>query len=142
MYVFVDYLTKLLTENVLLATSFGILGTGALLFINYDPDDATIELWLFILGSLMIWSISSPLSQTLVLSSFSKLLGTKATGSAMGYIGAAGSIGRIIFPLLSVMGLTRPFIVSCVVSYISCGLIIVYKWKLQQRAEARKQQLV
>lgn len=137
MYVYVDNLTNLTSEYALLAVSFATTGIGALFFINYDHNDLTIKLWQFLIGSLMIWSISSPLTQTLVLSNFSKLLGTKATGTLMGYMSAAASVGRIIFSLLSAMGHIEPFVVSSVLCFVSCGLLIGYKWKLQQLTGTR-----
>ena len=69
----------------------------------------------------------SPISQTLILSTYSKMLGSKPQGSTMGWIGAAGSIGRIIFPMLSVAGNNPSFIISAIVAFISAISVLLFK---------------
>ena len=53
------------------------------------------------LGTFCIWSFSTPVTSVVVIAAFSSLLGSKGQGVAMGAIGAAGSAGRILLPLLS-----------------------------------------
>eukprot|EP00122_Pirum_gemmata_P003205 Pgem_evm1s2896 len=69
-------LTRYITEEILLLVAFVIITIGSLV-------------------------IAFPLKQTTIMSSFSKILGSKPQGGLMGWIGVFGSIGRIVMPLLS-----------------------------------------
>jgi hypothetical protein len=52
-----------------------------------------------ILGSGLIWCFGQPITGSLAISTFSTMMGAKPQGTAMGVIGAAGSLGRILLPL-------------------------------------------
>jgi MFS transporter, ceroid-lipofuscinosis neuronal protein 7 len=51
---------------------------------------------------MLIWSLGSPLSQVMILSTFSRMLGARPQGLMMGLITGAGSVGRIVSPLIAV----------------------------------------
>jgi len=125
-YFLIDPLRRFLTEEQLLATSFVLIGSGSLFLIRYN---GSVGLARFIIGAAMIWSLGSPISQTLVISAFSKMLGGKPQGTMMGWIGSAGSIGRIVFPFLSgFLGNDLSFIISAIVCFISAGGVFAYSY--------------
>jgi len=125
-YFLIDPLRRVLTEESLLAGSFCLIGGGSLFLIRWG---GSVGLWRFIIGAGMIWSLGSPISQTLVISAFSKMLGGKPQGTMMGWIGSAGSIGRIVFPFLSgFLGNDLSFIISAVVCFLSAAAVVVYSW--------------
>ncbi|KAJ3017539.1 hypothetical protein HKX48_003505 [Thoreauomyces humboldtii] len=80
----------------------GIVAVVAGTAVNTDPRPArTTFNWVgFVSGMTLIWSIGSPICQTLTVSMFSKMLGARPQGSLIGWITTAGSLGRIIFPAL------------------------------------------
>ncbi|KAI8920814.1 major facilitator superfamily domain-containing protein [Powellomyces hirtus] len=80
----------------------GILMVVGGTVLNIDPEpERTLWNWFsFVAGMILIWSIGSPVCQTLTVSMFSKMLGSRPQGSLIGWITTAGSIGRIVFPAL------------------------------------------
>jgi len=131
MYFIVDYLRKWVPEHWLLAGSFALTGVGTVFFIAWTGDDAITKVE-FLVGAVIIWSIASPIAQTLILSTFSKMLGSRPQGSAMGWIGSAGSIGRIIFPLLAGMvSHNSSFLTSMIVSFLCAIAVVLYRYKVQ-----------
>eukprot|EP01113_Clastostelium_recurvatum_P049540 TRINITY_DN9195_c0_g1_i4.p1 TRINITY_DN9195_c0_g1~~TRINITY_DN9195_c0_g1_i4.p1 ORF type:complete len:550 (+),score=103.44 TRINITY_DN9195_c0_g1_i4:84-1733(+) len=108
-----------------LFAGFGLVGIVVLLFIGFItrrgvPDFAVmfaglialcvgtavlmgdnISLTQFIIGCGIIWSIGFPLAQTVIVSMFSKSVGPGPQGTMMGWIGAAGSLGRVVGPIIA-----------------------------------------
>ncbi|KAJ3276839.1 hypothetical protein HDV01_002894 [Terramyces sp. JEL0728] len=76
---------------------------------------------LFVVASVLIWSVGSPIAQTLTISSFSKMIGSKPSPLAMGWLTTAGSLGRIALPLLAGANQT----ISSIVILVCCFLILV-----------------
>ncbi|GAM17028.1 hypothetical protein SAMD00019534_002030 [Acytostelium subglobosum LB1] len=85
------------------------------------------DLYHFVIGTFLIWVIGFPLAQTVVVSMFSKrisaTLGKASQGTLMGIIGAAGSGGRIVGPLISGWLYTN-YSTAAVFSYAT-GLTVV-----------------
>lgn len=92
----ISYLSKKgVKDFTVLVTGLSALVLGSGLLIG-DPS-----LPRFIIGSGFIWCIGYPLAQTIIVSMFSKMLGNKPQGTWMGWIGAMGSLGRIIGPTVA-----------------------------------------
>ncbi|KAN0012000.1 hypothetical protein ACTFIU_000219 [Dictyostelium citrinum] len=95
-----------------LINDFWILITGNTIIIIGCAICMTSDLgWVrFTIGSLLIWGFGYPLAQTIIVSMFSKTLsssvGKASQGTLMGVIGMAGSLGRIVGPLISGMMFT------------------------------------
>eukprot|EP00026_Physarum_polycephalum_P007297 Phypoly_transcript_07356.p1 GENE.Phypoly_transcript_07356~~Phypoly_transcript_07356.p1 ORF type:complete len:504 (+),score=69.11 Phypoly_transcript_07356:108-1619(+) len=90
-----SYLSKWVSDmKILVAGLVGLVVGMSLLIGNLD-------LIRFIVGCGFVWSIGYPLAQTLIISMFSKLLGGKPQGTWMGWIGAMGSAGRIVGPIVA-----------------------------------------
>ncbi|KAK5582672.1 hypothetical protein RB653_004257 [Dictyostelium firmibasis] len=83
----------------------------------------------FTIGSLLIWGFGYPLAQTIIVSMFSKTLsssvGKASQGTLMGVIGMAGSLGRILGPLISGMMFTNTLNCYYVFFFCTCLSIIV-----------------
>jgi len=130
-FALIDRIEKVVAEHLLLSASFLLIGVGGICLLDFTGNGASLAQ--FLSGAILIWSIGSPISQTIILSAFSKILGSKPQGEMMGWIGSAGSIGRIVFPLLSgFLGNNPSFIVSAIFSFISAGAVLLYNWKIQQ----------
>jgi len=140
MFFSVDFLKRFMQEHNILVSAFVIIAGGSLLLIEYTHDVSLIR---FYVGAALIWSVGSPLTQTIVISSFSKILGSKPQGTMMGWIGSAGSVGRILFPLLTgAFGEDISFVVSAVLCLV-CGVgVIAYeryaRYTRQKIAAARQ----
>jgi hypothetical protein len=67
----VDWLRKCFHDIIVLTASILFLTVGCLFLIPWGSE---VQMWHFYIGAAFVWSISSPLTQTLVISSFSKLL--------------------------------------------------------------------
>lgn len=70
-----------------------------------------------------LWSVSYPLSQTVITSMFSKVPGSNSQGIKMSWIGSAGSLGRILGPIaagaiFSRSGQSATFIAATVLSAV------------------------
>jgi len=87
----------------------------------------------FAIGVGLIWSIAFPLSQTVLVSMFSKLP-LSAQAIRMSWIGSAGSLGRIIGPVLigfvySSGGMFSTFLVTSIFGAITMFLTIaMFPW--------------
>ena len=82
-------------------------------------------------GFVLMWSIAGPIADVLTVSLYSVLLTTldlrSKTASSMAWITAAGSLGRIVFPLFFLCADTSTVIFTGAIVSILCGLItIVY----------------
>ncbi|CAF1522185.1 unnamed protein product [Adineta steineri] len=87
---------------LLLEISLALGFIGCLVMINQSGDLNNIELTI---GMVLIWSLSSPICQTVIVSSTTckiKELGLQQQQARMmGWMTASGSIGRIILPLIA-----------------------------------------
>ena len=86
-------------DSGLLLGSFMLTALGAFLA---SPPLQSITLGQLALGFTLIWSVGAPIADVLTTSMFSVLVTTSGgkQGRAQGWITAAGSSGRILFPLL------------------------------------------
>jgi ceroid-lipofuscinosis MFS transporter 7 len=106
-FVFIDRSKKCIAEMHLLAFAFACTAVGCAMLV---PNLSTLGLPRFVIADLFAWSIGSPISGAVVIVSFSKIIGKQKQGKHMGYIGSAGSLARIIMPMiLSVLPGSRPF---------------------------------
>jgi len=82
----------------------------------------------FVGGCALVLSFGSPIVQTVILSSFSTVLGSQPQGTLMGIITMAGSLGRIIFPFATKISDQGSFILGSVLSMVSVVGILGYSW--------------
>mmetsp|Transcript_32820 Transcript_32820/g.45061 ORF Transcript_32820/g.45061 Transcript_32820/m.45061 type:complete len:563 (-) Transcript_32820:271-1959(-) len=157
-----EWLDKIFSSLLMLQTSIFLIGVGLFLNISLDPP---IDPWRFIVASLLIWSVGSPISQVMMISSFSRMLGHKPQGRMQGAIASGGSVGRILAPLVvnlflydcwgcpgqpehcdahslglptgdSVDHTNIIFYISGSITFLAFFLLTGYKWLLSQRAGA------
>nr|CCA27912.1 Major Facilitator Superfamily (MFS) putative [Albugo laibachii Nc14] len=79
-----------------------IAGNGIMAVITpaEGTEDNRIDISWFIVAEVLIWSVGCPLATAVVTSAFSKTLGTRPQGIMMGLYGSAGSVARMIMPML------------------------------------------
>jgi ceroid-lipofuscinosis MFS transporter 7 len=91
---FISYISKFISDFIVLVVGLVTLTLGCGLLIGNH-----LSLARFLIGAGLIWCIGFPLAQTIIVSMFSKMLGKQAQGTWMGWIGAMGSLGRIVGPI-------------------------------------------
>ncbi|KAN0011999.1 hypothetical protein ACTFIU_000218 [Dictyostelium citrinum] len=122
----ISYISKreLINELWILITGCIIIVIGCAICITSDLGWAK-----FTIGSLLIWGFGYPLAQTIIVSMFSKTLsssvGKASQGTLMGVIGMAGSLGRIVGPLISGMMFTDTLNCYNVFLFSTCLALIV-----------------
>ncbi|EGC35074.1 hypothetical protein DICPUDRAFT_47902 [Dictyostelium purpureum] len=98
----ISYITKkqLIDDFWILIVGNALMLVGCLVAVTTSLGWAR-----FTISNILIWSIGYPLAQTIIVSMFSKTLsgsiGKASQGTMMGIIGAMGSFGRILGPLIS-----------------------------------------
>ncbi|KAL6071312.1 MFS domain-containing protein [Balamuthia mandrillaris] len=128
-YFVIDFARKKIPNYLLLILSFIVVAVGSLLFLDFDMD-GSIRFSRFLAGAILIWSLGSPISQVLIISTFAKMLGRKPQGTQMGYMTSAGSIGRILFPLLAVSTRNFSFGFAAASSFVCGAFLLGYQLML------------
>lgn len=83
----------------------------------------------FVLAEVFVWSIGCPVTSAVIVSAFSKVLGTRRQGFLMGIFGSSASIARTILPLLP--GLLPNWASLFAVNLVLCATCIgVLVWYL------------
>lgn len=85
---------------------FGGIAVCALGIISFSmlqsvEDGATNATWRYFVGILMIYGIGYPIGHTALIGIFSKIVGRQPQGTLQGWFAAAGSLARILFPIMS-----------------------------------------
>ena len=57
-------------------------------------------IWRFYVAIFLMYAIGYPVGHTAVIGMFSKVLGKRPQGALMGWFGSAGSLARVVFPIL------------------------------------------
>ena len=121
---FLPRVAKKLTPYWTLLFGIGCITVGSILFLPllYRADIAY-----FSIAVVLIWSIGSPITQTLTISTYSQMMGSKPQGAAMGWLTTAGASGRIIFPILAGVQYDMTTYVNVVFGIISAGTLVAFR---------------
>jgi len=79
----------------------GVLVMAGCCLLLVHLGGEAIALWRFLLSVGVMYSSAYPIGHTAVLGLFSKIVGKGPQGAMLGWFGSAGSLARIIFPLLA-----------------------------------------
>jgi ceroid-lipofuscinosis MFS transporter 7 len=114
----------------LLVCGFIVCGLG-LCVMAYDADN--IGIVQLTIGEGLVWSIGAPITNAVTIAAFSKMLGNIRQGNYMGLIGAWGSAGRIVFPLLCGY-VSHSFALGATgcLCFLAAGAVIMYDTRVQQ----------
>jgi ceroid-lipofuscinosis MFS transporter 7 len=131
MFVALDKFRHVCSDLKLLVGGFMICGLG-LCIMAYSP--LNIGLVQLSIGEGLVWSIGSPIINAVTIAAFSKMLGNNARqGNAMGLIGASGSAGRIVLPLLCGY-LSHSFALGATgcLCFLASWAVVMYDKRVQQ----------
>jgi len=78
--------------------ALGIIGFSPLHSVE---DGAENAVWKYVVGILMIYGVGYPIGHTAVIGLFSKVVGRRPQGTLQGWFASAGSLARILFPIMS-----------------------------------------
>ncbi|DAZ96273.1 TPA: hypothetical protein N0F65_008306 [Lagenidium giganteum] len=89
------------------------------------------------IAEVFVWSIGCPITTAVVVSAFSKLLGGRPQGTMMGLLGSAGSVSRIVLPLLpaAISSMTAVFWINLVLCIFGMALLHWYNGVVQDAWE-------
>jgi ceroid-lipofuscinosis MFS transporter 7 len=79
--------------------SIMVVGISSLTLISDDPD--ANGKWRFVFAIFMLYSVGYPIGHTALLGLFSKIVGRRPQGTLMGWFASAGSLARILFPVMT-----------------------------------------
>eukprot|EP01065_Artemidia_motanka_P003573 TRINITY_DN1170_c0_g1_i1.p1 TRINITY_DN1170_c0_g1~~TRINITY_DN1170_c0_g1_i1.p1 ORF type:complete len:556 (+),score=148.92 TRINITY_DN1170_c0_g1_i1:82-1749(+) len=133
---------KGLNEVVTLVYGFASMGVGGIVLALCVQTDATGHLtvpggvFCLALGSGLVWSVGSPVSQLSTLAAFGKVLGKKAKSAAeMGMLGSAGSCGRMLLPCLQLVitQVELQFWLTAIVCLCCCAPVVIFSLRGSQQ---------
>uniref|UniRef100_A0AAV1VGS8 Major facilitator superfamily (MFS) profile domain-containing protein n=1 Tax=Peronospora matthiolae TaxID=2874970 RepID=A0AAV1VGS8_9STRA len=138
-YFSIEYFRKRITDVSWVQLGFTVLLLGNVL-LALKPTSLTFSRLAF--AELLVWSIGCPITTAVVVAAFSKILGGRPQGTLMGLLGSAGSVSRIILPLLpaAIPSLTPVFMINITLCALSVGLLywynrVVYRTKMAMLAD-------
>eukprot|EP00123_Amoebidium_parasiticum_P010906 comp20399_c0_seq1/m.25818 comp20399_c0_seq1/g.25818 ORF comp20399_c0_seq1/g.25818 comp20399_c0_seq1/m.25818 type:complete len:468 (-) comp20399_c0_seq1:537-1940(-) len=126
------YLARCVHEAWLLMSGFVCLLVGGILVATVGQTSVPLLVTAF----ACIWSVGFPLLSTTIISSFSKVLGTKPQGGMMGWIGTSGSLGRIVMPMLAgVMSSVAVFSLAAAGALVSIVMVAGYVYAVKRHGK-------
>jgi len=97
------FLGKILTDiqmiiGGIIVCAVGIISFASLTSVENGADNSIVH---YIIGIFMIYGIGYPIGHTAVIGLFSKVVGRRPQGTLQGWFASAGSLARIVFPVMS-----------------------------------------
>uniref|UniRef100_H3GQS9 Major facilitator superfamily (MFS) profile domain-containing protein n=1 Tax=Phytophthora ramorum TaxID=164328 RepID=H3GQS9_PHYRM len=122
-YFAIEYFRHSIRDENWVHLGFGMVLAGNVL-LAMAPEDLTFTQ--LSLAEILVWSVGCPISTTVVLAAFSKLLGGRPQGMFMGLLGSAACISRCVLPLLPAVVPTLAPVFW--VNIVLCASSIVLLW--------------
>lgn len=129
------YLRKRASEAFLLVLGLVISAAGVVLY-THDPG-AQLGVPSYVAGSVLIWSIGSPVTSTVLVATMSNLLGGKPQGTVMGLFGAMGSLGRMVLPVTATYDQQGALWGTAGMTVLCAAAVAVYSYRHQISERAR-----
>mmetsp|Transcript_15740 Transcript_15740/g.23959 ORF Transcript_15740/g.23959 Transcript_15740/m.23959 type:complete len:510 (+) Transcript_15740:151-1680(+) len=94
------YLGKIMSDLQMVCSGMLIMFAGvfALTRVEDGKDNPT---WLYVVSIFLVYAVGYPIGHTAVIGMYSKIAGKRPQGFLMGMFASAGSLARMIFPVLS-----------------------------------------
>ncbi|KAF0683862.1 Aste57867_24088 [Aphanomyces stellatus] len=124
----VTYLVVEISRHAIAHTAWLVLGLAAYVVGNTLLLVPPLHWTQFCVAIYFVWSVGAPLLTAVSVAAFSTLLGTRPQGLWMGIFGAAGSLSRIVLPLIPALFLTLTpmFWINLGLSATGIALLAVY----------------
>uniref|UniRef100_A0AAV1UCW3 Major facilitator superfamily (MFS) profile domain-containing protein n=1 Tax=Peronospora matthiolae TaxID=2874970 RepID=A0AAV1UCW3_9STRA len=88
-----------------------------------DADHSQQQFDIFATAEVFVWSVGCPLTSAVVVSAFSKVLGSRPQGLLMGVFGASASVARMVLPFLPSLLASWPLLF--LVNMVLCAVCIL-----------------
>lgn len=97
------FLGRFLTDIQMIIGGITVCAVGIITFASLESVEMGAEnsLTHYVIGIFMIYGIGYPIGHTAVIGLFSKVVGRRPQGTLQGWFASAGSLARIIFPVMS-----------------------------------------
>ncbi|KAL7543536.1 hypothetical protein ACHAXR_012811 [Thalassiosira sp. AJA248-18] len=76
----------------------GIISFGSLQSVEMGAENSIVH---YVVGIFLIYGIGYPIGHTAVIGLFSKVVGRRPQGTLQGWFASAGSLARILFPIMA-----------------------------------------
>ncbi|CAI5743076.1 unnamed protein product [Hyaloperonospora brassicae] len=90
---------------------------------DVDKDHSAQQFDIFVTAESFVWSVGCPLTSAVVVSAFSKVLGSRPQGLLMGVFGASASVARMVLPFLPSLLASWPLLF--LVNMVLCATCIL-----------------
>ncbi|KAG7375996.1 hypothetical protein PHYPSEUDO_014696 [Phytophthora pseudosyringae] len=90
---------------------------------DVDEEHTQQQFNIFVAAEVFVWSVGCPLTSAVVVSAFSKVLGSRPQGLLMGVFGASASVARMVLPFLPSLLASWPLLF--LVNMVLCALCVV-----------------
>ncbi|KAG7398715.1 hypothetical protein PHYBOEH_010665 [Phytophthora boehmeriae] len=123
-YFAIEYFRHYIRDENWVHIGFGTVLAGNVL-LAVAPD--SLSFTQLSIAEFLVWSVGCPISTTVVLAAFSKLLGGRPQGTLMGLLGSAACISRAVLPLMpAVVPLSMVFWINTILCALSIVLLLWY----------------
>mmetsp|Transcript_7362 Transcript_7362/g.16694 ORF Transcript_7362/g.16694 Transcript_7362/m.16694 type:complete len:503 (-) Transcript_7362:126-1634(-) len=121
-----SFIGRILTDIQMIIGGISVCAVGIITFgsLTSIEDGAENSIVHYIIGIFLIYGIGYPIGHTAVIGLFSKVVGRRPQGTLQGWFASAGSLARILFPIMAGYitqydDITTVFIVLFVILVIS-----------------------
>lgn len=119
-------------DLLLLAGAFALTAVGAVVLSNPWPEPQTLGS--LTAGSVLVWSLATPVADVAITSCFSLVIVGRSQGAWMGYLTLAGSVGRIALPLFTVVtSVSHTLVLSAALSAAAVPAVVAYQVMMARR---------
>lgn len=100
-------LTQYLSDIQLICGGMAVMAFGIVTLAGFGDtvedglDNVNNPSWRYIFSIFLIYGIGYPVGHTAVIGMFSKIVGRRPQGALQGWFASAGSLARIMFPIVS-----------------------------------------
>ena len=135
-------LIQYFTDVQLIYGGMAVMATGIATLAGFGEtvedglDNANNPTWRYIFSIFLIYAVGYPVGHTAVIGMFSKIVGRRPQGALQGWFASAGSLARILFPILSgyvaqYSSISVLFILLTTVLTISIGFVFTARRTLE-----------
>jgi len=120
------HLVKYFTDVQLIYGGMAVMTVGIVSLSGFDEvaEGAVANpTWRYTFAIFLVYAIGYPIGHTAVIGLFSKIVGRRPQGALQGWFASAGSLARIIFPIMTGL-VSHYFSTSCLFFILTAVLVI------------------
>ena len=98
---FKEIYTNRVSDVTIMLGGIAIMIVAQLLMISFNDESASVSVNRYVCSLILMYAFGYPIGHTAVLGAFSKVKKAEPQAALMGYFAAAGSLARIVVPIVS-----------------------------------------